>query len=97
MVVGNGTQLTGITEIAQYIRRSDKTTLQLIRYNGLPAQKIGLYWESDKELIDAWRKAQVQAGTQARSVKGNDTTAENNVPEKKRKSRKVTDSREIPW
>jgi hypothetical protein len=56
------TALVGMTEISAYLRRSDKTTLDLIRGEGLPARKVGGIWESDTLLIDDWRRKRIVMG-----------------------------------
>lgn len=48
--------LSGMNEICQYVRRSPDTVLNWIRAYDFPAQKIGGVWESDKDLIDQWRR-----------------------------------------
>lgn len=53
------TSLTGMKEICRYFRRSEATILKLIRAEGFPAKKIGGQWESDKELIDQWRRKKI--------------------------------------
>ena len=51
--------LTGMAEIAAYVRRSEATVLNWIRTLDFPARKIGGMWESDTELADQWRIKQV--------------------------------------
>ena len=51
--------LTGMAEIAAYMRRSEATVLTWIRTLDFPARKIGGMWESDTELADQWRIKQV--------------------------------------
>jgi hypothetical protein len=55
--------LSGMKVISEYVRRSPSTVLSWIRELGFPARKIGGIWESDKELIDQWRKDQIRAQT----------------------------------
>jgi hypothetical protein len=45
--------------ICDYVKRSESTVLDWIRNWNFPAQKIGGIWESDRELIDQWRKEQI--------------------------------------
>lgn len=57
--------LTGMKEICRYMSRSEPTVLGFIRDCDLPAFKIsGGIWESDTDLIDAWRKEQIIGGIQ---------------------------------
>ncbi len=51
--------LTGMAEIAAYMRRSEATVLNWIRTLDFPARKIGGMWESDTALADQWRIKQV--------------------------------------
>lgn len=51
--------LVGMGEIATYLGRSPTTVQKLIREMRFPARKIMGKWESDKEAVDAWRKAQI--------------------------------------
>ncbi len=53
--------LSGMNEISQYVRRSHDTVLNWIRTRDFPAKKIGGVWESDRELIDDWRKGVITA------------------------------------
>lgn len=53
------TALSGMKEICQYFRRSEATILALHREMGFPIKKMGGIWESDTELIDAWRREQI--------------------------------------
>lgn len=55
-------QLSGMKQICEYIRRSECTVLSLVRTEGFPAKKIGGIWESDTELIDEWRKGNIVNG-----------------------------------
>ncbi len=54
------TALSGMKEICGYLKRSERTVLNLIRLQKFPAKKLGGVWESDKELIHLWRKKQIQ-------------------------------------
>jgi excisionase family DNA binding protein len=54
------TNLSGLEEIAQYTRRSKATVLDWIINKGFPAGKLGHVWESDKELIDQWKRDQIE-------------------------------------
>jgi hypothetical protein len=58
----SSTALIGMSDICAYVRRSEKTVLDLIRCESLPARKIGGIWESDRQLIDEWRRARIVAG-----------------------------------
>ncbi len=59
----SGTALSGMTEICQYVRKSEKTVLDWIRLEGMPATKIGGgTWESDTVLIDEWRRMRIVQG-----------------------------------
>jgi len=62
------TNLSGLEEIAQYARRSKATVLDWIRTAGFPAAKLGHVWESDKEMIDQWKRDRIQMSS--RSVLG---------------------------
>lgn len=53
--------LRGMTEIVNYTRRSESTIIGLIHNSNFPAKKISSrIWESDTDLIDAWRKNQIE-------------------------------------
>lgn len=54
------TALSGMSEICQYVRRSHDTVLNWIRTMDFPAKKIGGVWESDRVLIDEWRRGEIQ-------------------------------------
>lgn len=59
MVAGSTTQdgaLDGMKEITAYMRRSDRTILDLIKNQGFPAVKIGGQWSSSRDKIKAWRE-----------------------------------------
>jgi hypothetical protein len=60
-------QLSGMKAIAGYVKRSEATTLALIRDYGMPAWKAGGIWESDTESIDQWRRERIDA---AKTVNG---------------------------
>lgn len=53
--------LSGLKEIAAYLRRSPATIMKMIQSEGMPAKKILGVWESDKTLIDEWRRKKIQA------------------------------------
>lgn len=53
------TALVGMSEIAAFMRRSEKTMLDLIRFEGFPAKKLGGIWESDKGLAAEWRRLRI--------------------------------------
>lgn len=57
--------LIGLKEIAGYLRRSPATAMKLIQTEGLPATKILGVWESDKTLIDEWRRQKIEGCPQA--------------------------------
>lgn len=63
------TALSGMKEIADYMRRSESTVLALIRDFDFPAKKIGGVWESDTELADAWRRKQIVTDSPNRNIK----------------------------
>lgn len=52
--------LSGLEEIAQYARRSKATVLGWIRNEKFPAAKLGHVWESDKGLIDQWKRDRIE-------------------------------------
>ena len=57
------TALTGMKEISDHVQKSESTILGLIRDCGFPAVKItGKIWESDTDLISAWRKKMIAGG-----------------------------------
>jgi len=53
------TALVGMAAICQYMNRGEKTVLNLIRDEDFPARKLGGIWESDKELVDKWRRRRI--------------------------------------
>lgn len=53
------TALVGMSEIAAFMRRSEKTMLDLIRFEGFPAKKLGGIWESDTVLAAEWRRQRI--------------------------------------
>lgn len=54
--------LQGMKEIAAYVNRSHATVLRWIREMAFPAAKLdGSTWEADRELVDQWRKSQLEA------------------------------------
>ena len=56
------TALTGMKTICDYVNRSEVTVLKWIRELRFPSSKIGGgIWESDTELIDRWRRQQIEA------------------------------------
>ncbi|MHC1701504.1 MAG: hypothetical protein AB9900_11055 [Humidesulfovibrio sp.] len=65
----SSTALSGMTAICTYVGRSEKTVLDWIRFEAMPASKIGGVWESDKELIDDWRRKRIVAGTREESLR----------------------------
>jgi len=59
-VIKPSTNLSGLDEIAQYARRSKATVLDWIRNEGFPAAKLGAVWESDKSMIDDWKRDRIE-------------------------------------
>lgn len=60
-LVQGETTLVGMKEICTYMRRSEATVLKLVQeYEDFPAKKINGIWESDKTMIDVWRRKQLQ-------------------------------------
>ena len=55
-MVALSTALSGMNEICQYVRRSPATVLNWIRTRDFPAKKIGGVWESDRVLVDEWKR-----------------------------------------
>ena len=55
--------LQGMKEICDYAKRSESTILIWIRTLGFPATKITGSWESDTDLVDKWRKSQIENGS----------------------------------
>lgn len=53
------TYLSGQKEIKTYVHRSWVTIKAWIKHQGFPARKIDGQWESDKKLIDEWRRDQI--------------------------------------
>jgi len=54
--------LSGMKAICGYVNRSEVTVLKWIRELRFPSTKIGGgIWESDTELIDRWRRKQIEA------------------------------------
>jgi len=51
--------LSGMKQITRFCNRSEATILAWIRERDFPACKITGSWESDTELIDQWRKKQI--------------------------------------
>lgn len=48
-------KLIGLSEIAEYERRTRRYVRHLIDYHGYPARKIMGAWESDTVAIEGWR------------------------------------------
>lgn len=59
-VIKPSTNLSGLDEIAIYARRSKATVLDWIRNEGFPAAKLGAVWESDKAMIDDWKRDRIE-------------------------------------
>ena len=57
------TALVGMKQICDYYGRSEASILRLILNDGFPASKVLGVWESDKELIDQWRKENIRNQT----------------------------------
>lgn len=53
------TALIGMKAICEYMGRSEATVLKLIQTEGLPATKIAGIWESDRVMIDEWRREKI--------------------------------------
>ena len=47
-------RLDGMTQITDYVKRSDATVLGYIRFMEFPAAKLGNIWVSDTKDIDKW-------------------------------------------
>lgn len=61
--------LSGMKDICRHCNRSEATILIWIRDRQFPAEKITGSWESDTDLIDQWRKKQINDGIQRRTNK----------------------------
>ena len=58
------TALSGIKAIQTFcgsigLKSSLVSVMDMIKYEGLPAKKLGGIWESDEELIIKWRKDRI--------------------------------------
>ena len=62
--------LLDLAQIAAYVKKSEKTTLKMIREDNLPAVKVRGAWVSDTALIDRWRQ-----WTVVKSMNGSGTTS----------------------
>lgn len=93
MTTPEGTGLSGMKQIASYVRRSEATTLKMIQLEGLPARKILGTWESDKTLIDEWRKRMVLAREDTRWPASDEDVAKPSAREKKKTSSPKRESR----
>jgi len=62
--------LPGMKSIANYCNRSESTVLQWIRTLKFPATKFSGSWESDTELVDAWRRGLIKNDVKKRNGKG---------------------------
>ena len=49
-------ELEGMKAICNYVKRSEATVLDWIRFMAFPAKKLGGIWVSDTELISDWKK-----------------------------------------
>jgi len=54
--------LVGMEEIKKYYPRGRKLILRLIKEEGFPAKLVNGTYESDKALIDEWRRSQIMRG-----------------------------------
>ena len=88
MVTTETTSLSGMAEIAAYVRRSEKTVLEWVYTMDFPARKIGGIWESDKDLIAVWRRARI-CGQPLMSRPEMDVSVPSPEPIKKRRSGKA--------
>lgn len=66
--MGMESVLSGMTAIREYCRSinlasAEVSVIQMIKECGFPARKIGGIWESDKDLIVAWRKKYIAGET----------------------------------
>ena len=61
------TGLPGMKAICAFCNRSEATILKWIREKDFPAVKITGSWESDQELIKAWRIKQIKGRKKGRS------------------------------
>lgn len=60
MVRRSDTILQGMGEIRAYVNRSEATVVRWIKELGFPARRItGGTYESDKALVDEWRRKQI--------------------------------------
>lgn len=66
--------LTGKKNICNFLGRSWRIVERWIMERGFPARKIDGVWESDSELITAWRRSQING--QARAEIKPETLAE---------------------
>jgi hypothetical protein len=76
-------RLEGMTQICDYVKRSDATVLSYIRQRGFPAAKLGSIWLSDTQKIDAWFEAWFKGAIEngnGQAAAG--TSPEGAVPEK---------------
>ncbi len=64
-IIKPSSNLSGLEEIAQYTRRSKATVLDWIRNEGFPAAKLGHVWESDKDMVDAWKREKIEKSRRA--------------------------------
>lgn len=64
-IIKPSTNLSGLEEISQYARRSKATVLDWIKYEGFPAAKLGHVWESDKGMIDQWKRDRIETSRRA--------------------------------
>jgi len=56
-MVESTTALVGIAAIAQYFNRSESTIIRMMQqYPDIPIKKVMGHWESDKLLLDEWRR-----------------------------------------
>jgi len=56
------TELIGMRQICAHMQRSESTILRLHLEMGFPMGQIGGIWESDTELIKAWKNKIINGG-----------------------------------
>ncbi|MBW1712760.1 MAG: hypothetical protein JRJ59_06400 [Deltaproteobacteria bacterium] len=62
-MVESSTALVGMQAIAAYFNRSESTVLRMIRqYPDIPIKKVMGNWESDRHVLDEWRRNLVSMG-----------------------------------
>jgi len=76
------TELVGMKQICEHMRRSETTVLALHRDMDLPMRKIGGVWESDTDLIAEWRRGLIKTVDSDGDIQA--------TPQPSKKSRKRT-------